>query len=109
MRDDRVRLEDMLEATEEIERYAARGRSAFEQDELVQTWIIHYLVILGEAAARLSSSFREEHAEKVWAEAVGRRNILVHRYFGIDLDLVWQVVERDLPVLKGIILGILGR
>ena len=108
MRDDRVRLQDMLEAIEEIEKYAARGRSAFEQDELVQTWIIHWLVILGEAAAGLSGSFRKDHAEKVWAEAVGRRNILVHRYFGMDLELVWQVVERDLAVLKGIILGILG-
>ena len=54
MRDDRTRLQDILEAVEHIEKYGARGRAAFERDELVQTWIIHYLLVLGEAASGLS-------------------------------------------------------
>ena len=100
MRDDRTRLEDILEAIDRIEKYASRGRAEFERDELVQTWIIHYLLVLGEAASGLSADFRSRHPEKAWAEAVGRRNILIHRYFGIELELVWPVVEDDLPVLK---------
>jgi len=53
MRDGNERLLDMLEAIEEIERYAVRGREAFLQDELVQVWMVHHLQIIGEAAARL--------------------------------------------------------
>ena len=52
--------------------------------------------------------FRKRHPEKVWAEAVGRRNILVHRYFGGEVDLVWPVVEYDLPALKGMVQDILA-
>ncbi len=107
MRDDRARLQDILEAVERIEKYGARGRAAFERDELVQTWIIHYLLVLGEAASGLSVEFRKRHPEKVWAEAVGRRNILIHRYFGVEVDLVWLVVENDLPVLKRMLKDIL--
>ncbi len=50
MRDDRVRLEDIVEAAEAIEKYAARGRPAFEQDELIQSWIVRHLQNIGEAA-----------------------------------------------------------
>ncbi len=85
-----------------------RGRDAFEQDELVQTWIIHYLLVLGEAARGLSADFRSRHSERAWAEAVGRRNILIHRYFGLELDLVWPVVEKDLPILKRMVQEILS-
>jgi uncharacterized protein with HEPN domain len=108
MRDDRTRLQDILEAVDHIDKYAVLGRGEFERDELVQTWIIHFLLILGEAASGLSVEFRKRHPERVWAEAVGRRNILIHRYFGVDVDLVWPVVENDLPVLKRIAQDILA-
>ena len=108
MRDDRICLQDILEAIEQIEKYATRGRAVFDQDELVQTWIIHHLLIIGEAACGLSADFRKRHPERGWAEAVGRRNILIHRYFGIELELVWPVVENDLPVLKRMIQDILA-
>jgi uncharacterized protein with HEPN domain len=87
---------------------AARGRAAFERDELVQTFIIYHLLLLGEAARGLSVDFRKRHPEKVWAEAVGRRNILIHRYFGVEVDLVWPVVENDLPLLKKMVQDILA-
>ena len=61
MRDDRIRLQDVLEAIEQIEKYATRGRALFDQDELVQTWIIHHLLILGKAAGGLSVDFRKRH------------------------------------------------
>ncbi len=108
MRDDRIRLQDILETIEQIEKYANRGRAAFDQDELVQTWIVHYLLILGEAASGLSADFRRRHPGNEWAEAVGRRNILIHRYFGVELELVWAVVENDLPILKRMIREILA-
>ena len=100
MRSDAQRLQDMLEAIERIERYAARGRKAFETDELVQTWVVHHLRILGEASRSVSPEFREAHADFPWAGMTGMRNILVHQYFEMDCDLVWAVVEKDLPELK---------
>lgn len=99
MRDDRERLLDIQEAIARIERYAARGRAAFEQDELIQTWVIHHLQIIGEAARALSAARKQQHPEVPWSQIAGMRNILVHHYFGIDAAVVWAVVERDLPSL----------
>jgi uncharacterized protein with HEPN domain len=100
MRDYNERLLDILEAIERIEKYAARGREAFERDELIQTWIVHHLQIIGEAARALPDSIREKYPEVPWSKIIGMRNILVHTYFGIDVDVVWAVVVNDLPDLK---------
>jgi uncharacterized protein with HEPN domain len=54
MRDDRERLLDILEAIERIEKYTAKGREVFEEDELIQTWVIHHLEVIGEATRSLS-------------------------------------------------------
>lgn len=100
MRNPKDRLLDMLEAIDNIERYAGRGRAAFEQDELIQNWFVHHLQIIGEAAAKLDRSFHMAHPQISWEQIIAMRNILVHDYFGIDLESVWAVVERDLPELK---------
>lgn len=100
MRSDVERIKDMAEAITAIEKYAAKGRDAFEKDELIQTWILHHLLILGEATARVTDEFKERHPEIAWSEIIGMRNVLVHDYFVIDLDVVWRVVEMNLPQLK---------
>lgn len=100
MRDDHTRILDALEAIQQIEKYADRGRTAFEEDELIQTWIIHHLQILAEALSRIQDSTRERHPDVPWTEIRGMRNLLVHEYFGIDLNVVWAVVEQDLPKLR---------
>lgn len=99
MRDDHERLLDIREAIERIEKYAGQGRETFERDELVQTWIVHHLQIIGEASRALSSDLRDQYPEVPWSKIIGMRNILVHDYFGIDVDVVWAVVEHDLPDL----------
>ena len=91
------------------ERHTGKGREAFESDELIQTWIVHHLEIIGEAASKLGPGFRAAHSEVPWSEIVAMRNEIVHEYFGIDLDEVWPVVERDLPELKQKLNGILER
>ena len=100
MRDDRERLFDILEAIERIERYAQQGQAAFEAQELIQVWMLHHLQIIGEASRSLSEDLKDQHPTIPWSQIVGMRNILVHAYFGIDTDLVWEVVERDLAALK---------
>ena len=101
------RFLDMLEAIQRIEKYAGRGRQAFVADELIQTYIVHNLQILGEAAAKIPSDQQREYPELPWPKMVGMRNVLVHNYFSIDLDIVWQVVESELPALKNSINRIL--
>ncbi len=101
MRDDRARLQDIIEAAEAIEKYSARGREAFEKDELIQAWILRHLQIIGEATRGLSPAFRVQHPDEIWARAVGMRDILVHRYFAIDPDTVWEAVQGSLAYIKG--------
>lgn len=91
---------DIAEAIERIERYASKGREAFEDDELIQNWIIHHLQVIGEAARAISDELKDGHDEMPWQQIVGMRHILVHRYFEVDTDLIWSVVEDDVPVLK---------
>ncbi len=100
MRDDTQWLLDIIEAIERIERYSSRGKDAFEEDELIQNWIVHHLQVIGEAARSLSPDVREKTKDIPWAKIIGMRHILVHRYFKIDRDLVWSVVVWDLPELK---------
>ena len=107
MRNDRERLLDITEAIRQIEKYAARGKAVFEQDELIQNWIVSRLQIIGEAARALTPDFRERHSEISWKDIIGMRNILVHDYFGIDTEIVWSVVEEALPTFKSRIAAIL--
>jgi uncharacterized protein with HEPN domain len=97
MRSEAERLQDIQEAITRIERYAQRGRTAFESDELVQVWIIHHLQIIGESASKISVSFHQAHPEIPWAQIIAMLNILIHDYFGNE---VWAVIEKDLPDLK---------
>ncbi len=100
MRDDRERLLDVMEAITQIEKYTKRGVDVFRRDELIQNWMVRHLQILGEAARGLSKDLRERHPEVPWSDVIGMRHVLVHDYFGIDLDIVWRVVSVDLPELR---------
>jgi uncharacterized protein with HEPN domain len=83
-----------------IERHTHLGEAHFRQNELVQSWVVRHLQILGEAIRGLSPELRTQHKELPWSEIVGMRNILVHDYFDIDQDIVWSVVKHDLPSLR---------
>ncbi len=109
MRDDSERLLDVLEAIERIEKHTDQGKEAFEVNELVQIWVLHHLQIIGEAARSITPELRQQHPEVPWNEIVGMRNVLVHHYFGIDTELVWSVVIKDLPDLKAAIESILRK
>ncbi len=101
MRDDRQRLLDILEAISNIESQATKGKEAFRKDKLIQVWMVHHLQIIGEAASGLSRRLREQNPAVPWGAVIAMRNVLVHEYFGIDLEEVWKTVGEDLPKLKG--------
>ena len=100
MRDDRRRLLDMIEAIASMEKYTSVGKEIFLADELIRTYIVHHLQVLGEAANKLSSGLRSSHPEVPWPKILGMRHVLVHDYFRVDYDIVWGVVEAELPLLK---------
>jgi uncharacterized protein with HEPN domain len=62
--------------------------------------MIHHLQIIGEAAARVSNGLRVKHPEVAWCGMIGMRHVLVHGYFETDKELVWRVVEQDIPTLQ---------
>lgn len=107
MRSDQERLLDILEAIAKIERHLGRDIEEFADDEMQQVWVIHHLQIIGEAAYGFSQQFRASHSEIPWVQIIGMRHVLVHGYFEIDLDIVWAVIEKDLPPLQGAIEAIL--
>jgi uncharacterized protein with HEPN domain len=107
VRDDRERLLDILEAIEKIESRLPGDEPTFNADELVQTWVIHHLRIIGEAVRGLSDDFRLGHPSLPYKSIIGMRNILTHSYFDIDVDIVWSVLISDLPALKATVALIL--
>ena len=107
MRSDRERLKDIQEAISNVEKYAIQGKAEFFANELIQSWILLQLQVIGEAARSMNSSTHEQHPEISWRDIIDFRNLLVHEYFRVDLNLIWQIVERELPNLKQQISSIL--
>jgi uncharacterized protein with HEPN domain len=76
------------------------GFSRFEEDELIQVWIVHHLAIIGEAASKISDDFKSTHPDISWGGMIGMRHVFVHGYFETNNEIIWKVVEQDLPTLK---------
>jgi uncharacterized protein with HEPN domain len=70
--------------------------------------VVHHLQVIGEAASRLDGEFQDSHPDIPWHEIIAMRNVIVHDYFGLDLDEVWASVRTDLPLLKERVLALLG-
>ena len=84
------------------------GEAKFMADEMVQDAVIRQLSIIGEAVGQLSDELREESPSVPWTDIYGMRNKLVHDYFGVDLQAVWDTVQQDLPSLLTAVNDLLG-
>lgn len=93
-------MRDILDAIAAIERYLHRGKTDFERDELLQGWFVRHLQIIGEAARALPEEVRALAPNIEWPKIVGMRNVLVHGYFDIDADIVWNAASREALALK---------
>ncbi|HDQ45772.1 MAG TPA: DUF86 domain-containing protein [bacterium] len=104
MRDDNrdlIRFQHIIDAISEIESFLKdQNEDDFQNDTLLQSACIRQLEIIGEASSRLSETTRKNILDIDWRELIGLRNILVHEYFGVDLTIIWQIINIDLPELK---------
>lgn len=99
MRSDADRLADILDACTRVERIVERGEAHVRREDEAQMALVHLIQIMGEAAARVTADLRDLHADVPWRQVAAMRNQVVHRYFDIDLDLVWNISTRDVPRL----------
>lgn len=100
LKDDLIRLRHMLDAAKETISFAKnKNRSDLYTDRMLALSIVKSIEIIGEAASTVSKKFREKHKEIPWANIIAMRNRLIHVYFDIDLDRVWDTVTDDLPPL----------
>ena len=101
MRDERLYLEDILEAAKSIETFL---RNATKEDlvasDLLQSATIQKFSVIGEASSKLSRGLRSRFPQVEWRKIIGIRNIMVHAYFAVDWNLIWETVEIDLPLLR---------
>jgi uncharacterized protein with HEPN domain len=97
---DRQSLQDMLGASRKIIGYAKdTTRESLPSVPMCLDAVLYEIVVLGEAARRLSPEIRAAHPQVPWREIIGMRSIITHGYDQIDDDELWQVIERDLPDL----------
>jgi len=98
---DKKLIKHILAAIAAIERFTSgKSKEEFVGDEMLSCAVIKKFEIIGEACSRLSGEFQADHANIPWREIIGMRNILIHDYFGTDLEGVWNSIEEDLPKLK---------
>ena len=109
MRPERLYLTDMVDAADAIGRFMSGiNYDDFVRDELRQSAVLQKLVVIGEAAARLSTGFQVSHPAIEWADIVGFRNIAVHEYFAVNWSIVWVAGTEDVPFLREKIARILA-
>lgn len=100
-RDYKLYLTDILESIEKIEDYAKNvSFEDLSSDEMRKDAIIRNLMIIGEAAKNIPKDIRSKSTEIEWEKISGLRDILIHQYFGADLDTLWDVIRNNLPTLK---------
>jgi uncharacterized protein with HEPN domain len=104
MRPDRILLIDMLVAARDAVSFLdGCSFEQFQEDRMRQLAVVKAVEVVGEAASKLSEEFRSGHSELPWREIVGMRYRLVHDYFGIDLEQVWNTVHEDLSGMIDIV------
>lgn len=106
-KDPKVFLEHILESIELIENYTENKTiSNFIKSVQLQDSIIRRIEIIGEAVKNVPDDVKNKYPEVPWKKIAGMRDVLIHEYFGIDLELTWEVVQKDIPDLKSEILKI---
>ena len=108
-RDPAVPLRQILaHAREAVELCQTRTRADLDNDRLLNLALTRLLEIIGEAAYRVPESVRDQHQELPWMEMIASRNRLIHGYDSVDFDILWSIIQKDLPILVNQLESILG-
>jgi uncharacterized protein with HEPN domain len=100
-KDNSVYLRHILDATRQIKDYMRSvSHEQFLQNKLLQDGVIRQLEIVGEASRNLSDKLRQRHTEVPWSQIIGLRNRIAHAYFSVELRIVWDIIQNDLPLLS---------
>lgn len=98
---DKIRLQHVVDSIEEIKTYLKDVEfEDFREHSMMKNACIRQLEIIGEACGKVSKEIREENPQIAWKSIVGVRNILIHKYFGVDDKVVWDILQGDLPILE---------
>jgi len=101
MKDDELYLKHIRDSISKIEEYTKGiDREKFLENSLIQDGVVRQLEIIGEATKKLSQEFRSKYPQSPWKDIAGMRDKLIHGYFGVNLDAVWDTVKSDIPNLK---------
>lgn len=100
-RDHVLFLEDILDSIDKIEDYTEDlTYEDFQEDEKTIDAVVRNFEIIGEAVNNIPESLKKRYPEVEWKEAIGFRNVMIHEYFGVDKEAVWETIEKNLPALK---------
>lgn len=106
-KDPKIFLEHILDCISDIEDYTSKQtRISFSKNKMMQDAVIRKIEIIGEAVKNLPLNFRKKYSKIEWKQIAGMRDILIHEYFGVNQNLVWNTVIKDLPKLKHQILNL---
>lgn len=107
-KDDSIYLQHVLDAINTIQEYLQGvNEEKFKATRLLQDGAIRQIEIIGEAVRHISKDIRKAYPEIPWQDIAGMRDKLIHDYFGVDIEKVWDTAQQDLPVLKEQVVGIL--
>jgi len=105
-----VYLKHVLDAISQIAKYTKNiSYKDFVSNQMIQDAVIRQVEIIGEATKNLSKKIKEKYKDIPWRKMAGMRDKLVHGYFGVDLEAVWEAVEKDIPALRKRIKSIIGK
>lgn len=107
MKRDEVYLQHILDAINRIIAYTEDGKDAFLKNSMMQDAVIRNLEVIGEATKALSKETREQHQNIPWDDMAGMRDVLIHHYMGVDLEIVWDVSQSKLEDLRSQIQSLL--
>ena len=108
MRHESSFLKDILSACQKIEAMvAATSEASFLNDEIMPAAVLHHLTVIGEAISRLSDELKDHHPEVPWRQIIAVRHRIVHAYFDLDWQILWDATIDDIPELRRQVLNIL--
>jgi uncharacterized protein with HEPN domain len=107
MKDDKIYIEHILQSIDRIKTYlAGKDYKAFSDDFLIQDAVVRQLEIIGEATKRLSVKIKDNNPDVPWSDMAGMRDILIHNYIDVDIDIVWKTASESLSELKKLLQSI---